>query len=273
MTESQILAIRCAYADLQGALEAYECEGGDSHDWEAHALSIQELAEQFPDILETQNKNKQKQTNIITDIYEAVEAFDQTQAHTEGWALEEVEEEGLRVVIPTTGRWNLDDDALSHVCEKAQQGSSYHQQALDLVKRWHAAHAEREEDDGPTDHKIEDQMIERDIWRQEEDMCGVNGERLRIEAEHRHLEQALGSPALVKACLDYFDYALRLKSGEVIRFTDAAWHGNGWLTLNGVDPNKDFRSPHRQDLPFPAARGVDVRLDDILWVMDAPCGS
>jgi hypothetical protein len=211
---------------------------------------------------------------MITDIYEAVEAFDQTQAHSKGWALEEVEGEGLRVVIhgPTTGCWNLDDDALEYVRENAQQGSSYHQQALDLVERWHAVHAERDEDNDPTDQEIEDQMIERYIERHEEDMCGVNDERLRILAR-RHLEQALGSPALVKACLDYFDYALRLKSGEVIRFTDAEWRGNGWLTLNGVDPDEDFRSPHRQDLPFPAARGVDVRLDDILWVMDAPCGS
>jgi hypothetical protein len=182
MTESQILAIRCAYADLQGALEAYECEGGDSHDWEAHALSIQELAEQFPDILETQNTQNTKPT-----IYN------------------------------------------------------------------------EEEYDGPTEQQIEEEMIARDIERQEED--------------YRRLKQALGSPALAKACLDDFDYALRLKSGEVIRFTSAEWHGNGWLTLNGIDPAEDFRPPHRQDLPFPADRGVDVRLDDILWVMDAPCGS
>jgi len=212
---------------------------------------------------------------MITDIYEAVEAFDKTQAHNEGWALEEVEEEGLRVVLhgPTTGHWYLDDDALAYVRKNAQQGSSYHQQALDLVERWHAVHAERDEDNGPTEQEIKDQMIERYIERQEEDMCGVNGEWLRTEEENRHLEQALGSPALAKACLDDFDYALRLKSGEVIRFACAEWHGNGWLTLNGIDPAEDFRPPHRQDLPFPAARGVDVRLDDILWVMDAPCGS
>jgi hypothetical protein len=63
MTESQISAIRCAYADLVGALQSRGLLDLEVHDWEAHALSIQELAEQFPDILETQKNDYENTTN------------------------------------------------------------------------------------------------------------------------------------------------------------------------------------------------------------------
>lgn len=121
-----------------------------------------------------------------------------------------------------------------------------------------------EEYNGPEEQRKEEARI-RERRHQEQEVR-------RIEAEIRRL-QALGSPALTKACLDDFDYALKLKSGEVIRFTSAEWHDNGWLTLSGIDNDNDLRPPNRTDLPFPAARGVDIRLEDILWVMDAPCGS
>lgn len=51
ISEEQALAIRCACADLIGALEAYEQGDIHIHDWKAHALSIQELTDAFPDIL------------------------------------------------------------------------------------------------------------------------------------------------------------------------------------------------------------------------------
>jgi hypothetical protein len=51
-SEEQALAIRCAYADLLGALEAHEQGDSHLHDWKAHALSIQELGNAFPNILE-----------------------------------------------------------------------------------------------------------------------------------------------------------------------------------------------------------------------------
>lgn len=54
MTELQISAIKCAYADLVGALQARNQLNVEVHDWKAHATSIQELAEHFSDILETQ---------------------------------------------------------------------------------------------------------------------------------------------------------------------------------------------------------------------------
>lgn len=147
------------------------------------------------------------------------------------------------------------------------------------------------ERNGPTDHEIEDMEIERQIEYAEEKFRGEHGEeaqreeaaqrqatiaRLREEKGHeeeaKRLTAELGSPALAKACMDSFDYALKLRSGEVVRFTDATCHANGWITLQGVE-QCDPALTVEQELPFPAPRGVDVRLTDVIWVMDAPCGS
>ena len=46
--EKQITAIRCAHADLQGALQAHESADRAGHDWGAHQLTIGELEDAFP---------------------------------------------------------------------------------------------------------------------------------------------------------------------------------------------------------------------------------
>ena len=50
MNHKQIFAIRCAYADLIGALEAHEQMDRLAHDWEAHRASIQDLEDAFPEL-------------------------------------------------------------------------------------------------------------------------------------------------------------------------------------------------------------------------------
>jgi hypothetical protein len=80
----------------------------------------------------------------------------------------------------------------------------------------------------------------------------------------------LGSRALAKACVDHFDYALKLRTGEVIRFTDAEIIRPGWIHLEVREP---AAQPRMNRLPFMADRGIDVRIDEIVWVMDAPEGS
>jgi hypothetical protein len=81
----------------------------------------------------------------------------------------------------------------------------------------------------------------------------------------------LGSSALAKACVDNgFDYALKLRTGEVIRFTGAKVISPGWIHL---DATPLYGRPEDNGLPFPADRGIDVRIADIVWVMDAPEGS
>jgi len=92
-------------------------------------------------------------------------------------------------------------------------------------------------------------------------------------------------PALAKACNDPFDYALRLVTGEVIFFNEAELHGQ-WVHLKGCGVHSandgSLRAHHRNNtyghddeyaLPIEAARGLDVRIDHIVWCADAPDGS
>lgn len=80
---------------------------------------------------------------------------------------------------------------------------------------------------------------------------------------------AQGIPAaLQKAAVDYFDYALGLETGEVIFFHQATVNGR-WVHLDVGDA----ASINGCDNRFPFERGVDVRLDRIVWVADAPFGS
>ena len=53
LTPEQESAIKCAHADLQGALQCHEQLDYQTHDWDAHRASIEELEAAFPDILET----------------------------------------------------------------------------------------------------------------------------------------------------------------------------------------------------------------------------
>ncbi len=79
--------------------------------------------------------------------------------------------------------------------------------------------------------------------------------------------------ALLKALIDPFDYALRLTTGEVVRFGSARIDGD-WVTLSdapGETPPKGDRPV--TGLKYPCPRGVEVRIDQIVWIADAPEGS
>lgn len=83
-------------------------------------------------------------------------------------------------------------------------------------------------------------------------------------------------PSLCKAATDnLFDYALRLRTGEILYFEGASFNGGEYVTLS----LSQMRSPDHQssssdgaELP-PFERGVDVRISDIVWCADAPHGS
>ncbi len=47
MTDKQKTAIRCAFADLVGAVQAYKQGDFNLHDWEAHVASIEDLKREF----------------------------------------------------------------------------------------------------------------------------------------------------------------------------------------------------------------------------------
>lgn len=83
-------------------------------------------------------------------------------------------------------------------------------------------------------------------------------------------------PALLKALIDSFDYALKLRTGEIFRFQEATLHGE-WLHLRTGESREgnDFRryGGNKVPYPYPFDRGVDVRVADIVWIADAPEGS
>jgi|688.fasta_scaffold219203_5 hypothetical protein len=60
MTLLQKQAIKCAYADLKGALECYERGIYHEHDWEAHKLSIEELEDEFKFLTDENITNENK---------------------------------------------------------------------------------------------------------------------------------------------------------------------------------------------------------------------
>ena len=105
------------------------------------------------------------------------------------------------------------------------------------------------------------------------DTCVACGDG--IYAEHEEWEWVCGTcrakyPAsLIKSCGDMFDYALGLRTGEVIRYQEARIQGE-WVHLRGSE--KQGNAPV-EGLQFPCCRGVDVRLADIVWCADAPEGS
>ncbi len=104
----------------------------------------------------------------------------------------------------------------------------------------------------------------------------------RMEAGVAHVCRpcALTVPSsLIKAAIDHpFDYALGLRSGHVIRFDGCQFHGQ-WVTVTLLDPNLEDWNVSKGIMgpvlgtPYTFDRGIDVRLDEIVWCADAPQGS
>jgi hypothetical protein len=77
--------------------------------------------------------------------------------------------------------------------------------------------------------------------------------------------------SLLKASFDPFDYALRLRTGEVIYFQECSFRGD-WVCL--TVHKCPYQAAHDMStLRHPFERGLDVRLSDIVWCADAPEGS
>ena len=86
----------------------------------------------------------------------------------------------------------------------------------------------------------------------------------------RDAETRLGR-AICKATEDKpFDYALKLRTGELIRFTGATWDGGDWVHLD-LEAISEANTPY--GIPIEGSPGVDLRLSDIVWAADAPDGS
>lgn len=84
--------------------------------------------------------------------------------------------------------------------------------------------------------------------------------------------------ALAKALCDPHDYALGLEDGTVIRFQSASADSidSPWVHLEDIAGHTiKYQVPDhlRGSAPFTLPRGIDVRVDNIAWVVDAPMGS
>jgi hypothetical protein len=104
---------------------------------------------------------------------------------------------------------------------------------------------------------------------------GVGRYLVRVAEGHFGRAYAFGyPPALVKACEDPFDYALKLRTGELWYFNEATPINREWVSINTVEAfgHSDEASRLETKRP-PFDRGVDVRVSDIVWVADAPHGS
>ena len=86
-------------------------------------------------------------------------------------------------------------------------------------------------------------------------------------------------PALIKAVNDPFDYALRLKDGSLIFFEYAIPCGknNEWASLYFQDIHswsEVWRGSFNHTFAVGGyARGLEVRVSEIVWAADAPFGS
>ncbi len=75
--------------------------------------------------------------------------------------------------------------------------------------------------------------------------------------------------SLLKAISDPFDYAIGLRTGLVIRFSEARIQGE-WVHLLVAGTNRPVGNG---DDTYNWERGIDVRLTEIVWCADAPIGS
>ena len=66
MTELQITTIKCAYADLVGAYQAYKSLDIHSHEWNAHLQSISEMERDFDFIEPIRNNQSQGMALHVT---------------------------------------------------------------------------------------------------------------------------------------------------------------------------------------------------------------
>ena len=68
-------------------------------------------------------------------------------------------------------------------------------------------------------------------------------------------------PALKKACIDNYNYALCLKSGEIIYFCEARPIDADWINI--LSPQGPGIFTGRV-----ITRGLNVRLSEIVWCLD-----
>lgn len=81
-------------------------------------------------------------------------------------------------------------------------------------------------------------------------------------------------PSLIKATEDSWEYALKLRTGEIVLFESAEIHGDyATLQLLRYRDDRDVWIPVWNRVAYGFSRGLDVQIADIVWCVDAPWGS
>jgi len=76
--------------------------------------------------------------------------------------------------------------------------------------------------------------------------------------------------SLLKAVIDQFSYALKLRTGEIVMFDECRITGDyAHLKLS----SDEWKYDSHATVEYGYHRGIDVRVDDIVWCVDAPSGS
>lgn len=82
-------------------------------------------------------------------------------------------------------------------------------------------------------------------------------------------------PSLIKALNDYFYYAIMLKSGLIISFIEAAYISADWVRLKQPQFHANLEELQACST-FESAlfeRGLELRVSEIVWCVDALNGS
>ena len=96
-----------------------------------------------------------------------------------------------------------------------------------------------------------------------------------IEIESMLTEEIGYQPALGKAVCDLFQYACKLRTGELIEFTEAIPIDSVWveLLITEVVPPQSTQTLRGERWNMTFERNMYVRIADIVWCADAPYGS
>lgn len=91
-----------------------------------------------------------------------------------------------------------------------------------------------------------------------------------------NLNDRTGCEALDKAQVDRWQFVAKLRTGEMVFFEHATRTGPDWVHLELWETSAgwlDDRAGVREVVPFGDHRGIDVRISDIVWVVDSPFGT
>lgn len=94
------------------------------------------------------------------------------------------------------------------------------------------------------------------------------GTEVRMDRSHTDPHDTTDlPPSLVRALVETAEYALRLRTGELIRFARAERHGAFVVLLAPGGPPSDPSLPGGMEV-FP--NGVEVRISEIVWCASGP---